>query len=156
MIKEGEQKIWQRIKSVSVILLWKNKVTAGLIYTSLLMNALVWLGLFMLIKGGQNILIGHYNVFFGIDVIIDVTSRGDLCNLFLPAIGGLFFIVLSVLMSIFLILQLDRTTVISEKMTENFISNRAISFVGSRLLLIGAWFLQLVLLVYLVAIWLIN
>jgi hypothetical protein len=154
-IRKGIQKNIQKIKEVAVILFWENKITASLIGTSLLMNAVVWLGLFILVKKGQSVLIGHYNVFFGIDVLINLADKNSLGQLFLPPIGGIFFLLMSVIMSIFFILQLDRVT-IEEEIKEAFVSNKSLSFMGSRLLLIGAWLVQLILIVYLISIWFIN
>ncbi len=142
------------LKEVSIILFRRNKITAGLIYTSLLMNIFLWGGLLFLFKKGQAILIGHYNVFFGVDTFIDIIHRSNIWELFFPAIGGLFFLLLNIAISIFFILQLNIS--VGEEKKDVFISNRAISFLGSRLLLIGAWVLQLVLLVYLIAIYFIN
>jgi len=153
---KGKQKKIHRIKEISKILFWRNKVTASLIYTSLLINALVWLGLFVLAKGDHSALIGHYNVFFGIDMLINLADENSLWKLFLPPIGGLFFLILSVMMSVFFILQLDIVSAKEKKIKNDFVSNKALSFVGSRLLLIGAWLVQLILVVYLMATWLIN
>ena len=154
-IKKGSPKGIKKIGRVGKILFWENKITASLIYTSLGSNILVWLGLFFLLKTGQHILIGHYNVFFGIDVLVDLADKNNLWKLFLPPIGGLVFLCLSVMMSIFFILQLDLD--MSDKMIKNsFVSNKALSFVGSRLLLIGAWLVQLILVVYLLTTWFIN
>jgi hypothetical protein len=152
----GDKFFLQRIKEVGRILFWENKITAGLIYSGLLINSIVVIGLIILFKSGQDVLIGHYNVFFGIDKLIKATNKNDLWELLTPPIVGLFFLIVSVLMSIFFILQLDRTVAGDKKNGEVFVSNRAISFIGSRLLLIGAWVVQLILAVYLLAIWLIN
>lgn len=154
--KKGRQKKIQRGKEIGKILFWRNKITASLIYTSLLINALVWLGLFILIKGDQPVLIGHYNVFFGIDILVNLSDRSSLWRLFLPPIGGLFFLILNIIMSVFFILQLDRVVTKEEIVKDAFVSNRALSFMGSRLLLVGAWLIQLILAVYFIAIWLIN
>ncbi len=156
MNKKGDKNFLQRIKEVSRILFWENKVTMGLIYTSIAMNLLVWTGFFLLIKRVQGILIGHYNVFFGIDVLINTAEKSSLWKVFLPSIGGLFFLVLSILMSIFLILQLDRTAVVEDEIEGALISNKSLSFIGSRLLLIGAWLVQLIIIVCFIAIWRIN
>ena len=145
----------QKIKEVGKILFWENKITAILIGMSVLMNVVVWVGLFVLTRGGQDVLIGHYNVFFGIDVLVDLTDKNNLWKLFLPSIGGLFFLLVSVAMSFFLILQLDRGSV-EDEIKDSFVSNKSLSFMGSRLLLIGAWLVQLILIVYLISIWFIN
>jgi len=148
-------KIRQKIIEIGSILFWKNKIAAGLIYSSLVINLLVWIGLLALIKKSQEVLIVHYNVFFGIDRIVNLIEKNSLGEIFLVPMGGLVFLLLSIVVAIFLIIQFDDNSEI--KMGRNvFISNRSISFVGSRLLLIGAWLLQLILLVYLVAIELIN
>jgi len=153
--RKREKKNARKISEISKILFWKNKITMVLIGTSFVLNIIVWLGLFMLTKNGQTILIGHYNVFFGVDTIINLAENGNSWELFLPPMGGLFFLVVSILMSIFLILQLDRGT--SEKEIKNsFVSNKSLSFMSSRLLLIGTWVVQLILVVYLISIWLIN
>ena len=152
----GDKKILQRVKDVGVILFWKNKITASLIYSSFVMWLVVVAGLFLLVRREQGVLIGHYNAFFGIDVLINTNDRAELWELFLPVLGGFFFLLVSVLMSFFFILQLDRTAVDLKEPKDSLVSNRAISFVGSRLLLIGAWLVQLVMIVYLIAIWLIN
>jgi len=153
--RKGKKNNARKIKEVSKILFWKNKITASLIGASLLMNIIVWLGLFMLTKSERPVLIGHYNVFFGIDVLIDLVDRSNLWRLFLPPAGGLFFLGLSIGMSIFFIVQLDNNIV--ERTPKNsFVSNKSLSFMGSRLLLIGAWLVQLILVVYVIAVWFIN
>jgi hypothetical protein len=154
-MKKGDMKIRQKIIEIGSILFWKNKIAAGLIYSSLVINLLVWIGLLALIKKSQEVLIVHYNVFFGIDRIVNLIEKNSLGEIFLVPMGGLVFLLLSIVVAIFLIIQFDDNSEI--KMGRNvFISNRSISFVGSRLLLIGAWLLQLILLIYLVAIELIN
>ena len=153
--KKGNQNGIKKISKVSKILFWENKITASLIYSSLFVNALIWLGLFLLTRGGQSILVGHYNVFFGIDILIDLADKNNLWKLFLAPMGGLFFLGLSMVMSIFFILQLDIGAT-EEEIKNSFVSNKALSFMGSRLLLIGAWLVQLILVVYLVSMWFIN
>jgi hypothetical protein len=154
-MKKGDVKTRQKIIGIGSILFWKNKITAGLIYSSLIINLLVWLGLVALIKKSQEVVIAHYNVFFGIDKIVNLTEKGSLVEIFLVPMGGLVFLLLSIVMAVFLIVQFDDNAEI--KMGRDvFISNRSISFVGSRLLLMGAWLLQLILLIYLVAVELIN
>jgi hypothetical protein len=153
--RKGKQDLVKKICKICKILLWKNKIAASLIYSSVFINILIWVGLFLLMKGNQGILVGHYNAFFGIDVLIDLADTDNLWRLFLPPIGGLLFLILSVAMSIFFILQLDIGAVDNE-IKNSFVSNKALSFMGSRLLLIGAWLVQLILMVYLVAIWFIN
>jgi len=156
MNNKGVQKICQRIKEISIIFLWENKVTAWIIYTSLLFNFLTHFGLYILFRKGQAVLITHYNVFFGIDAIVNTTDNLRLWQLFIPPLGGLFFLLLSIVMSILLVIQLDRVVMDVTKKKNYFISSKSVSFIGSRLLLIGAWSLQLVLLIYLIAIWKVN
>ena len=115
---------------------------------------MVWVLSYLLIRNSQEILIGHYNVFFGVDKIIDLSKEAERLEIFLPAMGGLFLILLTIVMSIFLIIQFDEEKI--AKGNVNFISNKSISFVGSRLLLISAWLLQLILIVYLIAIGRVN
>ena len=156
MNNKGNQIFLQRMKEVGKILFWKNKITAILIYTSILINLLVSLGLFLLTKGDQTVIIAHYNVFFGIDVLVNIADKGSLWEVFLPPVGGMFFLMLSILMSIFLILQLDITASETEEAEGALVSNKALSFMGSRLLLIGAWLVQLIIAVFFITIWRIN
>ena len=144
----------KRIKKVIISLLWQNRLTAIIIYSSLVLNAFVWVLFYLLIKNSQRILIGHYNVFFGVDRIIDISKKTGKLEILLPAMGGLFLIFLTVIMSIFLIVQFNEKKTVSDNVI--FISNKSISFVGSRLLLISAWLLQLILIIYLIAISRIN
>ncbi len=153
--RKGSQNGIKKISKVGKILFWENKITASLIYSSLFVNAVIWLGLFFLTRGEQSILVGHYNVFFGIDILIDLADKNNLWKLFLPPMGGLFFLGLSIVMSIFFILQLD-VGAMEEEIENSFVSNKALSFMGSRLLLIGAWLVQLILVVYLISMWFIN
>jgi hypothetical protein len=152
---KGSQNGIKKIGKVGRILFWENKITASLIYSSLFVNALICLGLFLLTRGDTSILVGHYNVFFGIDILIDLADKNNLWKLFLPPMGGLFFLGLSIIMSIFFILQLDLGAA-EEEIKNSFVSNKALSFMGSRLLLIGAWLVQLILVVYLISAWFIN
>ena len=157
MVMQGNKKIIvDKINKVCKSLFWKNKIAAGLIYGSLFLNGLFWLGIYFLVKNSQGIFVGHYNVFFGIDGFVDVSNGENWGNIFSVPMGGLFFLLLSIVMSIFLIMQFDKEVKEVDERSDSLITNRAISFMGSRLLLIAAWSLQLILLVYLIAIWKIN
>jgi hypothetical protein len=157
-MKKGAGKIWRNFLRIGKVLFWENKIAAGLIYSGLVFNLSLWAGLILLMKKSQGVFIAHYNVFFGIDKMMDLSEGIDWWESLLVPAGGLIVWVLSVLVAIFLIIQFDDDVKIklSGKTEEVFVSNRSIGFVGSRLLLIGAWLLQLVLLIYLLAIWLIN
>jgi len=153
-MKKKKETNWSKIKKISASLLWQNKLTAVIIYSSLGLNALVWLLSYLLMKNSQGILIGHYNVFFGVDKIIDLSNGVGKLEIFLSAMGGFFLILLTIVMSIFLTIQFDEEKIARDNI--NFISNKSISFVGSRLLLINSWLLQLILIIYLIAISRVN
>ncbi|GEM_PF-1944641 len=138
------------------VLFWKNKVLVFLVYSSLFLNLLIWGVLFWFFKNaGEYNLIIHYNVYLGVDGILINDEPQSWFNLFLPAAGGFLFWLISVWLSVFLIFQLDRFDN-NKSALSSFISNRSISFVSVRILLISAWMLQLVLLVYIISLWVIN
>ncbi len=138
------------------ILFWENKILAFLVYTSLFLNLLIWGALFWFLKNaGEHNLVIHYNVYLGVDGILINDGPQSWFNLFLPAAGGFLFWLISVWLSVFLIFQLDRFDN-NRSALSSFISNRSISFVSVRILLISVWMLQLILLVYIISLWVIN
>jgi len=138
--------------------LWEDKVMMLIIYSALFLNLSVWIGLYFLLRKETEIFIAHYNVFFGIDFLIDIANGENRWQLLWVPAGGLLFWFLSFLLAVFLRKQFPATVQnkMSKKMPGELISNRSIGLVGGRLLLIGAWCLQVILLVYLLAIYRIN
>ncbi len=147
-MKKEKIKIWQELIKMSQILLWKNKITALIIYTGLLLNLIIWGLLGWLLIHNKGIIIEHYNVFFGIDKMINLADRDSWWELLSIPLGGLIFLVLSFIMSILLMIQFNSLPAITDKKINDLITNKSIGFVSSRLLLIGAWVLQLILIVY--------
>ncbi len=147
-MKKEKIKIWRESIRMSQILLWKNKITALIIYTGLLLNLIIWGVLGWLLLHSREIIIEHYNVFFGIDKIIDLTDKKNWWELLSIPLGGLIFLVLSFIMSVLLMIQFNSLPAITDKKINDLITNKSIGFISSRLLLIGAWVLQLILIVY--------
>ncbi len=148
-MKKEKIKIWRESIRMSQILLWKDKITVTIIYTSVLLNLGVWLVMGWLLKyNSQGVIIGHYNVFFGIDTMVDMSNGTSQWEILFVPLGGLIFLVLSFMMSVLLMVQFNNLSEKVDKKVDSLISNKSIGFISSRLLLIGAWILQLILLVY--------
>ncbi len=148
-MRKGKIKIWRELIKMSRILLWRDKITVTIIYTSVLLNLGVWVIMGWLLKyNSQGVIIEHYNVFFGIDMMVDMVNGVSWWEILFIPLGGLIFLVLSFVMSVVLMIQFNTLSEKVDKKVDNLISNRSIGFISSRLLLIGAWILQLILLVY--------
>ena len=148
-MKKEKIKIWRESIRMSQILLWKDKITVTIIYTSVLLNLNIWLVMGWLLKyNSQGVIIGHYNVFFGIDTMVDMSNGASQWEILFVPLGGLIFLVLSFMMSVLLMVQFNNLSEKVDKKVDSLISNKSIGFISSRLLLIGAWILQLILLVY--------
>ncbi len=148
-MKKEKIKIWRESIRMSHILLWRDKMTVIIIYTSVLLNFGVWLAMGWLLKyNSQGVIIGHYNVFFGIDTMVDMSNGASQWEVLFVPLGGFIFLGLSFAMSVLLMVQFNNSSEKIDKKVNSLISNKSIGFIGSRLLLIGAWILQLTLLVF--------
>ena len=151
-------KIWKESIKMSYILLWRDKATVLIIYSGILLNLVVWIIMgWLLRRNSQGVIIGHYNVFFGIDAIVDVTNRQSWLEILFIPFGGLIFLGLSFMLSVLLMVQFNKPLDgDANRNVNDFVTNKSIGFISSRLILIGAWTLQIVLLLYSIMILRIN
>lgn len=72
-------------------LFWRRRKIAFLIYLGLFINIVCWGIFYWLFKIEQSLVILHYNVFLGIDSVINIELGKDFLQMYLAPLGGTFF-----------------------------------------------------------------
>lgn len=144
---------------------WKNKWSAFLVYSALFLNIVSWGLFYWLTMKEQPGLIMHYNAFLGIDLFFHVGSgEGGFLDIFFAPIGGLGFFLINVLISVILIFFMrsgDREeervkAEKREKMDKAECDFHRTYRLGSLLILGGDVIVQVAILIYVVAILIVN
>lgn len=136
--------------------IWKIRSIPVLILSGLLTNILGWIFLRWQINADQTTMILHYNSFLGIDVI-DFNFQEGYYQIFFVSLGGLLIWLINTILGLMLIKQsaffsggkkeIDRSQ-LEKKVDEKI--------VGSYLLWGGSLLVQLIILVYVIAIVMVN
>ncbi len=145
----------------AMFLFWKSGVFV-IIVVALVVNLLEWLWLWKMVKGSQEVLITHYNVFFGVDSVVNVGESGFFWKIFFVPLGGLIFIVLGAIISVALFLMLNYSILQSDsfsyvpKKNAKLVDKLSIAYFGANFLLLATLLVQVILLVYLLSLKIVN
>ncbi len=118
-------------------------------------NLLVWLIFWLGLDFNKTALIIHYNAFFGIDKLSVDSGYNRFFEIFFAPASSLLVLIINYLLGSFLIFSGWKKT--EEERLENIKSEKiSASILGGFLILIAAVILQIIVLIYSVAIWLVN
>jgi hypothetical protein len=81
---------------------WRRRKIAFLIYLGLCINIACWGVFFWLFRVEQSLVILHYNVFLGIDSMMNIELAKDIFQMYLAPIGGTFFFLFNICMAFIL------------------------------------------------------
>lgn len=159
---------FKKFRLASSQLFRAKKVSAFFVYGSLFLNLASWTLLVWLVRNEQSIVILHYNAFMGIDVIANFDIQKDYFQIFIAPIGGAFIFFLNLIISYILCIQSEifelshRTNELAQKKSLNKalhstkICQDDINMLGIYLILGGSLVLQLIVLLYTIAIIWVN
>lgn len=147
-------KVSRDCKEIFFELFWRKRFSAFFIYGSLLLNGAAWAVLWQLTKLNQEIIILHYNAYLGIDVMLNSADE-FFPDLFLVVIGGAAILLLDILLSAILlylsdVLDKDKTKVGQLK------KEMDVNLLGSNLIIVGGFLVQVAIFIYSMAILFVN
>ncbi len=145
-------KIGNDCEDIFLELIWCNKLSAFFIYGGLILNFASWAVLWQLTKLNQEIIILHYNAYLGIDLMLN-SSENLFPDLFLVAIGGIIIFLLDILLAALLLYFsgfLDRKGKCEKE------KEMDVNLLGSNLIIVGGFLVQLAIFLYSMAILFVN
>ncbi len=133
----------------------QNKILMTILISGFLLNLAAWIIFWIGLDFDKTALILHYNAFFGIDRIALNSEEKRFFNVFFVAFSGLIIMVINYILGIFLIFSgwKNFNEDDSEKVEPREMST---AFFGGYFLFLAGMILQIVILVYTVAIILVN
>ena len=141
-------------------LLWSNKLSAFFIYFGFFLNLISWALLVWFVRVEQAVVIMHYNSFLGIDIVQDFNQERDYLGVFIVPLVGFFIWLLNFIISLILCSapknnETEGTQVVgSEIMLKN--DQKDASMIGMLLLVGGAMVVQMAVVVYAIAVLIVN
>lgn len=145
-------------KEIFFELFWHRRFSAFFIYGSLLLNGVAWAVLWQLTKLNQEIIILHYNSYLGIDVMLN-SAEEIFPDLFLVVIVGAVILFLDIFLSAILLYLsgvLDgKKSGKKEKECESE-KELDVNLLGSNLIVMGGFLVQVAIFIYSVAILFVN
>lgn len=154
-LKNNKQKTKNKKTSSFFKKIWKIRSIPVLILGGLLINILGWIFLKWQINCDQSTMILHYNSFLGIDVI-DFDFRRTCYQIFFVSLSGLVIWLINTILGIMLIKQSNFFSAKVDFKKQQIEKRMDEKIVGGYLLWSGSLFVQLIILVYILAINMIN
>jgi hypothetical protein len=133
----------------------KSKLLKFVLIGGFLLNFLVWLILWLGLDLNKTTLIIHYNSFFGIDKFSVNSGLNRFFEIFFAPLSGLFILIVNYLLGGFLIFSGWKKTG-EKEVSDVSLGKLPASMLGGFLILITGIILQMTVLVYAIAIFLIN
>jgi hypothetical protein len=130
---------------------FKNKFLLTVLITGFIFNLAGWLAFYFGLDLNKNSLILHYNSFFGIDRIFVNAEEKKIWEIFFAPLGGFFVLVFNYFLGIILVFGgWDKSN------QQYDLKNLPTSILGGYFILFSAIILQIVILMYTIAIVLVN
>ena len=134
---------------------FQNKLLVGIVFGGILLNLAAWIVFAVGLDFDKTALILHYNSFFGIDKIAVNSDERHFLDVFFVPFGGLLVMIINYLLGSFLIFS--KTKKVEENILEkNDLAEIPISKLGGYFLFWSGTILQGAILVYAIAIILVN
>jgi hypothetical protein len=134
---------------------FKSKLLRFVLIGGFLLNFSVWLLFWLGLDFDKTALIIHYNSFFGIDKFSVNSGLNRFFEIFFAPLSGLFLLIINYLLGGFLIFSGWKKTG-EEKVSDVGLEKLPASMLGGFLILIAGVILQMTVLVYSIAIFLVN
>ena len=134
---------------------FKNKLLITTFLIGLLLNLTAWAIFWWGLDFDKTALILHYNSFFGIDKLAVNSAERNFLDVFFVIVGGLSLMLINFILGGFLIFS-KKKHLITDDSEKNNLNKIAISTLGGYFIFFAGLILQIVILVYAIAIVLVN
>ncbi|MEA1925656.1 MAG: hypothetical protein U9M90_00215 [Patescibacteria group bacterium] len=141
---------------------WRKKKLALLAYSGLIINGVAWGLLFWVLPREQAGIIMHYNAFLGIDLFLSTSDPSRFFEIFFAPIGGICFYLMNLIVAMILLLFTETKQGAQRVETEDISKQQndpdpgGTYRFGAYLVLSGNLVLQIAILIYSVAIVMVN